>query len=289
MASGIPFSPSGAPGGSYNIGLPFGTSGTPSAASTIPGLGQLAINGAVRPTNAFGTQNFTSVMSHYVSISNPDGNDPSSPQNCRDLGLGMLVFVRETDAALVGNANERRRVRARYDGVNVGPNTAEMKELTMLNEYLKVHSADYPTPAAVMAEWRLLGVVKAEAAPTSAAYGSGRVSRVLNLVVSHRVSVLNYWVASRVLQSQKLYLVVNKDPTGKHWQVEPWTSPNADAPRLSDLLHKDSGTIGEWYYVGKSSDQSWAHVSAYSKTPTSMAESLVKRGLMSSLEIYLGI
>lgn len=54
MASGIPFSPSGAPGGSYNIGLPFGTSGTPSAASTIPGLGQLAINGAVRPTNAFG-------------------------------------------------------------------------------------------------------------------------------------------------------------------------------------------------------------------------------------------
>jgi len=229
------------------------------------------------------------VMSHYVSISNPDPNDGASFQNCRDLGLGMLVFARETDPVIVGNVNERRRVRARYDGVNVGPNTAELKELTMLNQYLKNHSDDYPTAASVVAEWRLLGVVKAEAAPTSAPYGAARISRVLNLVVSHRVSMLNYWVASRVLQTQKLYLIVNKDPSGKHWQIEPWTSPNSDSPRLSDLEHQKTHTIGEYYYVGKSSDQAWAHVSAYCKTSTSMAESLVKRGLMNTLEVYLGI
>jgi hypothetical protein len=201
----------------------------------------------------------------------------------------MLVFSRETDPVIVGNHNERRRVRARYDGVNVGPNTIEMKELTMLNQYLKAHSADYPTASSVMAEWRLLGVVKAEAAPSNYAYGSGRVSRVLNLVVSHRVSMFNYWVASRVLQTQKLYVLVTKDPTGAYWQLEPWTSPNADAPRLGDLVHPKTQEIAEVYYVGKSSDSAWAHVSAYCKTSTSMAESLVKRGLMNQIEVYCGI
>jgi len=287
--AGIPFNPSGAPGGSYGLGLPFNVGGTPAGSNGIPGLGNLAVNGAVRPTNSFGTQNFTSVMSHYININNPDPNDPQSIQNSRDIGLGMLVFIRETDPVIVGTHNERRRVRARYDGVNVGPNTVEMKELTMLNEYLKAHSADYPTASSVMAEWRLLGVIKAEAAPTHYAYGSGRVSRMLNLVVSHRVSMLNYWVASRVLQSQKMYILVTKDPTGAYWQLQPWTSPNADAPRLADLEHPKSGEIGEAYYVGKSSDSAWAHVSAYCKTPTSMAESLVKRGLMNQIEVTLGI
>jgi hypothetical protein len=270
--AGIPFNPSGAPSGNYGLGLPFSVGDTPAAASGIPGLGNLAVNGAVRPTNSFGTQNFTSVMSHYVSISNPDRSDAESVQNCRDLGLGMLVFVRETDPVIVGSHNDRRRVRARYDGVHVGPNTVEMKELTMLNQYLKAHSADYPTASSVMAEWRLLGVVKAEAAPTNYAYGSGRVSRVLNLVVSHRVSMFNYWVSSRVLQTQKLHILVTKDPTNAYWQLEPWTSPNADVPRLSDLVHPKSGDIGEFYYVGKSSDSVWAHVSAYCKTNTTMTD-----------------
>ena len=80
------------------------------------------MNTAVRPTTSFGTQSFTSVMAHYVSINNP--NDASSRENCKELGLGMLVFVRETEFR---NPKKPRRILARYDGVNVGPNTAEFK------------------------------------------------------------------------------------------------------------------------------------------------------------------
>jgi hypothetical protein len=291
MAAALPFAPTGAPNGNFalNVGFPYG--GTPAAAGGIPNMGNLAVNTLVRPTSGFGTQNFTSVMAHYVSINNPA--DPDGAQNCKDLGTGMLVFVRET--TFVDNKHTRR-MGARYDGVSVGPNTAEFKELTQLNEYLRKHSKDYDSADAVVAEWRLMGVIKNEAAPTSAAYGSARVSRVLNLVVSHRVSVLNYWVSSRILQTQKLYLVVRRvqpDVGGEgYFQVEPWTSPNLDYPPLDYLsgpLVNDFQTFAAVIYVGKSTDQSWAQVGGNNATDTDMSRSLVKRGLMNQLEIYLGI
>ena len=257
----------------------------------MPGMGNLAVNTLVRPTSSFGTQNFTSVMAHYVSINNPA--DPDGMQNCKDLNTGMLVFVRET--TFVDTAHVRR-VGARYDGVSVGPNTAEFKELTQLNEYLRKHSKDYDSAAAVVAEWRLMGVIKNEAAPTNASYGAARVSRVLNLVVSHRVSVLNYWVSSRILQTQSLYLVVRRvqaDIAGEgYWQVEPWSSPNLDYPPLDYLtgpLENDTHLFAAVIYVGKSTDQSWAQYGGTNATDTDMSRSLVKSGLMNQLEIYLGI
>lgn len=187
MATGIPFAPSGAPNVGYGLNVGFPYTGTPSATSGIPNMGGLLVNSSVRPTSSFAVNNFVSVMSHYVCISNP--TDEKSKQNCRDLGLGMLVFVRETSLPPM-DKNGSRRVRARYDGMSIGPNTAEFKELTMLNEYLADHSKDYSSAEEIIAEWRLMGVIKNEAAPTSVAYGSANYTRMLNLVVSHRVSVL---------------------------------------------------------------------------------------------------
>ena len=394
MATGIPFNPTGAPGGAVKLNVGFGYSGTPRAASGIPGMGNIAIGTSVRPTNSFGTNSFTSVMAHYVVISNPDPMDPNSTTQCRELGLGMLVFARDTQYQ---DPKHRRRVGARYDGVSVGPNTVELKELTQLNEYLQQHSHEYDSADAIVAEWRLLGVVKAEAAPTNYQYPGTRVSRILNLVVSHRVSVFNYWVASKIVQTQKLYIVFKRVNVGDKnvWQAVPWTSPNSERPGLKDLdagpaapppavppnrvaaaaaraavgavevegeappevvvppsvvakidalkgtgaeaitapelaklvaaaggtppkfshggvkpfrFTSQSGSpgikllvfghpleesapsqMGAFIYVGRSSDQSWAQHGGLNSTPVSLSTSLVKRGLMNTLEVYLGI
>jgi hypothetical protein len=293
-ATNLPFAPTGAPNLGYGLNVGFPTSGTPNATGGIPGMSGLLVNTNVRPTSAFGTQSFTSVMAHYVCISNPSPKDPQSVQNTRDLSLGMMVFARETDS--YKNASKPNRVLPRYDGVSVGPNTAEFKELTQLNEYLLVHSDDYDSAAAVLAEWRLMGVIKNETAPTNAAYGQGRVSRVLNMVVSHRVSMLNYWVSCKVLPTQKLYLIVHKSDTqpkvnGKQvWQVTPWSSPDAEYPPLTDeLMTSKDGTPGAVLYVGRSSDQAWGQYGSLLATKTEFSSSLVKRGLMQQLEVYLGI
>jgi len=135
-----------------------------------------------------------------------------------------------------------------------------------------------------------MGVIKNEAAPTSAPYGQARVARVFNLVVSLRVSVLNYWVNSKIGQTQKLYLVVKKNVSGK-WEVTPWTSPNFDHPTLADVEYADGKgkRLGAVIYVGKSSDQSWAQHGGLNQTPAGVSKSLVKRGMMATLEVYLGI
>jgi hypothetical protein len=282
MATVLPFQPSGAPLGASlpNLGIPV--RGAPNGASGLPGV-SFPLSTSLRPTSAFGLNNFVSVVSHYVSISNPDPKDPSSETHSRELGPGMLVFARETSTA---GTKPTRKVQGRYDGINVGPNTAEFKELTQVNNYLARHSADYATAEEVLAEWRLCGVIKNETAPTGLEYGRAAKSRIINLVVSHRVSVLNYWVRSKVVQTQKLYVLVLRNKE-KAWQIVPWTSETKSFPGLGDLTGED-GSLGAALYVGKSSDQVYAQYSS-NKTDIKVTESLVKQGLMQQIEIYLGV
>jgi len=291
MAGVLPFGPSGAPlgGGIPNMGFPI--SGTPAGASGIGGL-TLPIVSSSRPTSAFGLNSFVSVVAHYVCISNPAPEDGASAQNASELGPGMLVFSRDTSPA---GAKPTRKVKARYDGITVGPNTAEFKELTQLNKYLEVHSGDYASAEEVLAEWRMTGVIKNETAPTQVDYGRAAQSRILNLVVSHRVSLLNYWISSRIVQSQKLWILVVQKKNGTNasgvaktrWELVPWTSTRRSCPSIKDLLG-ESDDVGAALYVGKSSDQSYAQ-HGFGKTNVKFSETLVKQGLMSQLEINLGI
>lgn len=293
--SGIPFNPSGAPQLNANINLPFGYSGGPQGVGGLGGLNNLGVTTTSRPNSYVGLNNFVSVMAHYVSVANVNQNDDGlSMQDSRDLGLGMLVFARDKDK--IAPTRQHKPLYNVAIGVDLSKNTVEFKELTQLNVWLEKHSHYYKRPSEIIAEWRLLGVVKTEAAPTYApTYGSAAASRILNLVTGHRVSVLNYWSSCRILQTQKLFLLVNRNAGGK-WQIIPWSSPDLDHPSLADVTMKwgpdnQNESIGDCYYVGKSSDQHWAHTSS-TKTATTNAEvikSLVKRGMMSSIEIYLGI
>lgn len=288
MATGLPFAPSGAPGGQYGLGLPFGTTQAPPAATSLPGV-NFAVDTVARPNSYIGLNSFVSVVSHYVAIHNP--SDSQGLVDVRKLGIGMMVFARDT--SVISTTSQARAIP--IYGVNVGPNTVEMKELTQVNNFLKRQSDRYSTAAEVAAEWRLLGVIKNEAAnvyePT---YGRAASSRIINCVCSHRVSVLNYWAGCRILQTQNLWLIIKRNPLGV-WQITPWTSPNMVHPSLSDLTYQVPGSdfeeIGVAVYVGKSSDQTHSLQSVNTKNTTNadVANSLVERGMLDSIEIYLSI
>jgi hypothetical protein len=283
--SGLPFQFTGAPAGGASLSVGFPYTGAPRATNSLPGLAGVPVDTTVRPNSVIGLNSFVSVANHFVTVNNL--NESSSEQDCRNLGLGMLVFVRETQSVGVKNS---RKMKGRY-GLDMGNNTVELKELTQLNAYLEKNSDDYENAHEVVAEWRLMGVIKSEAAPTSVAFGSAGKSRILNLVVSHRVSVLNYWLNHQICQTQKLYLIVNRNSKGK-WHIKPWSSPNCDYPRLMDIMQTGSDkrdSFGAVIYVGKSSDQVYAQNSKDQNLNTDFSEFFVKRGLMNQLEIYLGV
>jgi len=208
----------------------------------------------------------------------------------------MLVFARDTTPLVAGN--DARRRPPQYNRTE-GANTVELKELTQLNRHLLENSDAYETAEQVIATWRLLGVVKTEAAPTGGVqYGQAAVERILNLVVSHRVSLLNYWLGtSSIVPTQKLYIVVKRDKANKGaWQLFPWTDGSSGYPRPADLTTEQFGqheeSVGAYYYVGRSSDQVYAHFGHSERRAAAkpkLTESLLAQGMMSSLEISLGV
>jgi len=294
----LPFAMSGAPGGSTNLGLPFATGGAPSATGSIPGLNNLAVNTVARPNSYVGLNSFVSVVAHYVSVANNNAmDDPNSVRDARELGLSMLVFARDTFA--IGENRPHRPMYGTAPNQKSNDHTCEFKELTQLNTYLLRNSAYYSSASQILAEWKMMGVIKTEGAPYSLGsqatpYGNAAQSRILNLVVGYRVATFNYWVNSPIIQTQRLFIIVKKNATGV-WQLYPWTSPNKNVPGLEDLKFVDKDgdvAYGDFIYVGKSSDQNLAHISMNSKvgtTTTDFSSSLVKRGMLSTIEILLGV
>jgi len=297
MALALPFGTSGAPQGTSSLNLPFGTSGEPAGANNL--AVNFAVDTIARPNSYIGLNSFVSVASHYVTIGNTNtADDSSSVSDCRELGVGQLVFARDRKG--IKNSNPQPQYSVPL-GNEKSRNTVELKELTQLNQYLKAHSERYAKASEIVSEWKLLGVIKTEAAPATGDYGRAAVSRIVNLITSHRVSVLNYWAKSRIIQTQNLYLIVNKNAMG-HWQIVPWTSPNHAYPPISQIYNSmvrpnaTSSTIsaeqpGVVIYVGKSSDQTYEEQSTYKSgiTNADVVNSLVKRGMMQSIEVYLGI
>jgi hypothetical protein len=235
----------------------------------------------VRPNNYVGLNNFVSVAAHYVMVS--DMKTPTSSRDAQNIGLGMILFARNHTKLAKGLST------ASY-GVTQGPNTVEFKELIQLNNFLKINTACYATAADVVAEWNLLGVLKTEVAPTSAStmFGTAPKSRIVNLIVSHRVSVLNYWSGQKIVEGQKLYFIVKK--VDGVWRVLPWTSYNDSYPPLGEVMSSDKQSVGGVIYVGKSTDQNRS-VQTSNKHTTSIkvCESLIARGIMNQLEVNLGI
>lgn len=271
----------GASNPAANLNLPFlNASLTAPSYNTALGLSGFNVDTVTRPNNYVGLP-LISVAAHYISV--PDMRaGPNQAGNPSKLDVGMLLFARDL-------SKKNSTVPNPTYGVTIGANTCEFIELSQLNSFLEEASDSYKCAADIIAEWRLMGVLKNSAAPTnmSTGYGNAPKSRIINLIVSHRVSMLNYWSGLKILESQKLYLIVRKE--NDKWVVVPWSSSNLSYPSLKDIISKQ-GIMGAVIYVGKSSDQDRSIQTAKNNfSSPSYTKSLVDRGIMKTLEVQLGV
>jgi len=282
-ASGTPSAPS-------SMSVPFAYTGGPPRRNNSLSLGAINVDTRQRQNNYIGLNSFVSVAAAYVIVTDP--NDSTSGRDAQNLGLSMLCFARNKDFR-----GQMRTANVNYN-VAIGSNTVEVKELTQLNDYLQKCKQNYASASEVLAEWSLLGVLKNETAPvTIHDYGNSARSRIVNIIASHRVAVLNYWAGcKKIVQTQKLYLIVRKNSITNRYEIVPFSDPNRDHPTIEDLMPHPKPTdgdpieLGVALYVGRSSEQSMMIQNGHgAQGNLDVSKSLVSQGLLNTIEIYLGI
>ena len=275
-------------GGAGVVRLPFPQTAGPGAGLStvaVPGLG--AISGLQRPNRSvgLGLPSFTSIPHHVVTKT--DASDPESVPDAKDIGVAQLLFAR----------NDKRAKRKRGAMPRYAPSTAtnaEFKELTQLNRHLEENRALYSSAAEVMAEWHYLGVVKNEVAPNSnAGYRGAPASRMLNLIVGHRVQVLDYWAGLALSPSCPLYLVIRGVPgtRGFHYQFVPWSNPDSPMPTLADVTYEDPRTktfhVADLVRVGRASQ--YRDAGAYGEGKIDPLKKIISQGIKTTVEVYIGV
>lgn len=285
-APSVPFGAPAPPGG---LGAPFPVTNGPGVNASGLGL-PFPIDGFYHDARSQGFPTNNTVPHHYITL--PDAESPISASRHRELGEGMLCFVRNP----TGAPPEGRRHRFELPEE---ANTVEMLEVNMLNEWLKDNHLNssgrpyYSSAEELLREWKLLGVIKTEVAPNRANnYGQRASSRILNLIVNGRVPTFNLW-GGEVQAGADLYFIVRKEKTvgGKmYWVIRPYTSRTKTRPGPADLRNADDDTgasgFGSWIYVGKAGE------SIFDGTPPAeplFSETFKTRKLARYLQLHLRI
>jgi hypothetical protein len=266
----IPFVPvSGAPSsGQINISPYGGVSNGPGPGSGISF--PFPSDFASRPNNTqgwFWAQE--TVPHHYIAMH--DERDPDTATFAKNLGPGMLVLSRCTNRIPSEGT-------APHYSVPENSNTAQLMEVTQLNQWLEKKSHLYKNADQIMREWKLLGVIKVEVAPNSQSnYGRRAPGRMMNLIVGHRVSLLNIF-GKDIVDGMKLFIIVKKckcrsvakrhrdggerEASCMRWRLLPYAHKNNQKPPLQALKYmekraddgKEITKYGSYYYVGKSGE-----------------------------------
>lgn len=241
--------PAGTPAPPSNPNFSFPVRGTPSGSGNVS-VGPYSIS-AQHKTNTLGADGgFDAVAVHYLTV--VDAYDPQSEVDARALATGNICFARSNEF------RSRRHMQPTSYGVTLGPASVELREVTQLNNLLRsVSETLYTSAAQVLAEFRMVGVIRNETTPYSVTRSLDKpATRILNFVASHYTTCTNMWTGHTILSGQNLYLIVRKNTDHKHYEIVGWTSPNRSAPALADLEPKprdDSviGDLGVAVFVGK--------------------------------------
>ena len=268
----------------FQLPFPMARTAPPlSAQLSIPGMNIADVN--YRPNKVIGLNSFSTIPSHYNTL--VDNSDDQSKNDVREISLGQLLFARNHR-----KAKKRAGLPGPMYSQHVGPNNVEFKELLQLNRHLVNAKDMYETAADVVAEWRMLGVLKNEVAPNAnIPYGTAPRSRTVNLIVGHRVSVLDYWAGFALTASMPLYLVVkwvDKGVADGYWQVFPYADPDEPYPPLEEVTFKKRGTwmVGEVIRVGVTSESRQRFQNG--NPNLSLTKSMAAQGMLQTIEIYIG-
>lgn len=149
------------------------------------------------------------------------------------------------------------------------------------NSYRSMYNA--MTAEDILASWRPLGVLKVEAAPNRTKLGDVKSSsRLVNLVVSHRVRTFNIW-GGDISLGTRLYIICKKVPassidraySGKRgrddmsaqeseemvWVLYPYADKARRTPPMSELTYTEGGMqkLGAYINIGFSMDETNVH------------------------------
>jgi hypothetical protein len=276
---------------STGLNLPFRSDTGPPAGRNLSNLGMPGSQffAARQPKYIDGLQSFLSIPAHYVILTDSAPNNSNSGFEARRLSVGMLLFARNHL-----KASNRAETRPSY-GVPVGSTCIEAKELFQLNQFLYNNSALYKNAKSVVSEWILLGTFKNETANNgtwSKAYGDAARSRIINVIVSHRVATLNYWINYDLVVGQPLYLIVKRDAKG-HWQIIPWADSHKIHPAIDDLYFEwesENGKINDLglaIHVGFSGHDQVPKDMGLQKGALGVTKSLIERGVLSTIDVHL--
>lgn len=300
---GVPFQPfPGEPGfrtpaGNGGLSLPFPVTGAPRVppAAAVGGFA-LAQRSANRVSD-WGTNGF--VAHHLVAV--PNRNDEGSSIRLQNIGLSMLCFARDMNQTL-SKQRKFRDVQVGSDGssvVNYGPavgdKSVEVFELSQLNDHLrdKRVSRAFATARDLVNEFRLLGVVLTEVAPSSDRdYGGRPSTRVINYVVRGRCKTFNFWPGMHSAGTE-LWLIVKKYKAFPDepmvWVFEPYASGDRPRPTLQDVSWVEDNVlhVGASVYVGQAG-QNQSDI-AYAATSDVKRQRLYDTVMSPTIEVHLRI
>lgn len=265
---------------STSLNLPFANSfGPPTPASNNLGI-PFPVSGGT-PFGGPTTFVNKSITQHFVTSYDVNGSKSvlSSQERVTKLKIGDLVFLRSRSGPSVLKNPEAC---LKFPTVP-GATTVEMFNIVQLNKWLAERSYDhrkydmepgyYKNASELLQEFCFIGSIKntvdSNGAYTSA-YGNRQTSRMLNVVVSKRASVLNIF-PYLTLASQELWFIIKKvdceknqngkrdrnKPKMKRWVVIPWTDSDASRPTLKHLSYEDEEghtQFGTCIHVGKALD-----------------------------------
>lgn len=123
----------------------------------------------------------------------------------------------------------------------------------------------------------------------SQAYGDASRSRIINVIISHRVATLNYWMAYDLVVGQPLYLIVKRHERTGHWQVVPWADSARLHPTIADLEFTWEGQqdLGVAVHVGYSGNDQSARDLAGGAAALGVTQSLIDRGVLQTIDVHL--
>jgi hypothetical protein len=225
-----------------------------------------------------------SVKATYVIV-NDRKVDPDGAMT-RALGEGMLLFSasKTTETGGAHRANPVDSAQLHYGSkLCVTYDLNGVNHMLQSGEYRDLYgemSADQ-----ILASWRPLGVLKVEAAPSRTRMGDVKAnSRLVNLVVSHRVRTFNIWggdievgtrlfvICKKVSVRQLMYSgtkrsrdsTVGPPSDDMKWVMYPYADKKRRTPPMSELHYMDGGIrcIGAYIDIGFSMDDTEVVVNA---------------------------
>ena len=302
--AGLP-APTSTPSPLFGIGsngaLPAPTSGPLGTPGIGGSYGPGAPTTAYRPNVSKGLRAHVSIPYHYVVLPDVSGSARDVSQSLQDssqLNLGQIVFARNIDGA---PPNTRERFN-NGSVVALSPQATQFMNVGQLNRWLAQRPGRYASATELLHEWRLTGSLKNEVAPSYGHYGAKPNTRMVNLIVGHRVSTMNVF-SKNLIEGEQLGFIVReatsddgvvgskRSRTDKQriFTIVPWVGSTKPRPNVRELKPPGAETCGKFVFLGTVSKSVRNGPASSTAALTFLTSGEVSAQVLNNVEVFVGV